>query len=275
MRAFFLAPCLALGLALAVPAGASQVDDLVAALKLPEVFDVLAAEGEAYGKEIDSGMLDGAGGPAWSAAVTQIYAPARLLPEFKQNFAAALADNQTDLKPVIDFFATDLGQQAASLEVSARRALLDPDVEDASRLKLEEMRAEENPRLGLIEAFVEANDLLESNVSNGLNANFAFYQGLHDAGAIGPEMSESDMVAEVWSQEDAIRAETDIWVHAYLAMAYAPLSDADLGRYTEFTRRPDARIVNRAISEAYAKVFTGVSRQLGRAAGAVLAGQNL
>lgn len=275
MRSFLLAPCLAIGLALGAPAQASDVDDLVAVLKLPEVFDVLAAEGEAYGKEIDGGMLDGAGGTAWTAAVTQIYAPDRLLPEFKQNFAAALAENHTDLKPVTDFFASGLGQQAASLEVSARRALLDPDVEDASRLTLEDMRAEENPRLGLIEAFAEANDLLESNVSNGLNANFAFYQGLRDAGAIGPEMSEDDVVAEVWSQEDAIRAETDIWVHAFLTMAYAPLSDADLTRYTEFAQRPEARIVNHAMNEAYAKVFTGVSRQLGRAAGAVLAGQNL
>lgn len=275
MRPFFVASCLAFGLVLAAPALAADADELVSVLKLPEVFDVLAEEGTAYGKEIDSGMLDGAGGPAWTAAVAQIYAPDRLLPEFTQNFAAALAENKTDLKPVVDFFGTDLGKQAAALEISARRALLDPDVEDASRLTLEEMRAEENPRLGLIEAFVEANDLLESNVSNGLNANFAFYQGLRDAGAIGPEMSESDVVAEVWSQEDAIRAETDVWVNAYLTMAYAPLSDADLGRYTEFTRRSDARIVNRAMSEAYAKVFSSVSRQLGRAAGAVLAGQNL
>ena len=116
---------------------------------------------------------------------------------------------------------------------------------------------------------------MESNVSNGLNANLAFYQGLRDAGAIGPEMSESDVLAEVWAQEEAIRAETDIWVNAYLTMAYAPLSEADLGRYTEFARRPDVRMVNRAMSEAYGKVFTSVSRQLGRAAGAVLAGQNL
>lgn len=275
MRHFFVASCLAIGLAFAAPARATDADQLVSVLKLPEVFDVLAEEGMAYGKEIDSGMLDGAGGPAWTAAVTHIYAPERLLPEFKQNFAVALAGKGVDLKPVIDFFGTDLGKQVNALEISARRALLDPDVEDASRLTLEEMRAEENPRLGLVEAFVEANDLLESNVSNGLNANFAFYEGLRDAGAIGPEMSENDMVAEVWSQEDAIRAETDVWVNAYLTMAYAPLSDADLERYVEFTRRPEARIVNRAMSEAYAKVFSSVSRQLGRAAGAVLAGQNL
>lgn len=275
MRPFFVASCLAIGLAIAAPVRATDADDLVAVLKLPEIFGVLAEEGADYGEEIDAGMLDGAGGAAWTTAVAQIYAPERLMPEFTQNFAAALAETHTDLKPVIAFFGSDLGAQATALEISARRAILDPDVEDASRLTLEEMRAEENPRLGLIETFVKVNDLVESNVSNGLNANLAFYQGLRDAGAIGPEMSESDVLAEVWSQEEAIRAETDIWVNAYLTMAYAPLSEADLGRYIEFTRRPDVRIVNRAMSEAYGKVFTSVSRQLGRAAGAVLAGQNL
>lgn len=275
MRAFFLAPLLSAGLALAGPALGSDVDELVEVLQLPEVFEVLAAEGEAYGREIDENMLDGAGGPSWAAAVHQIYAPDRLLPEFSAAFAAALPKGNADLRPVIDFFGSELGRQATALEISARRALLDPDVEDASRLSLEEMRAGDNPRIALVAAFVETNDLVESNVSNGLNANFAFYEGLRDAGAIGPEMSQEDVVAEVWSQEPAIRDETDIWVHAYLAMAYAPLSDADIRRYTEFTARPDAQMMNRAMSEAYAEVFRGVSRQLGRAAGVVLAGQSL
>lgn len=275
MRPFFLATFLATGLAVSGPAGAAEVDELVAVLQLPEVFEVLAAEGEAYGKEIDENMLDGAGGASWSAAVHQIYAPDRLLAEFNTALVAALPQSGTSFAPVIEFFGSGLGQQATTLEISARRALLDPDVEDASRLTLEEMRAGNDPRVALVTDFVEVNDLVESNVSNGLNANFAFYQGLRDAGAIGAEMSEDDVVAEVWAQEQAIREETDIWVHAYLMMAYAPLSDEDIKRYTDFTRRPEAQMMNRALSEAYAQVFRDVSRQLGRAAGVVLAGQSL
>ncbi|MGL4281097.1 MAG: DUF2059 domain-containing protein [Albidovulum sp.] len=275
MRPVFLATLLATGLAVSGPARAADVDGLVAVLQLPEIFEVLAAEGEAYGKEIDANMLDGAGGASWAAAVHQIYAPDRLLAEFSTALEAALPPSGTDFAPVIEFFGSGLGQQATTLEISARRALLDPDVEDASRLTLEEMRAENDPRVALVADFVEVNDLVESNVSNGLNANFAFYQGLRDGGAIGPEMSEDDVVAEVWSQEEAIRGETDIWVHAYLTMAYAPLSDEDIKRYTDFTRRPDAQVMNRAMTEAYAEVFRDVSRQLGRAAGVVLAGQSL
>jgi hypothetical protein len=266
---------LAVSLSASDPAAAGQADDIVAVLRLPEVFSVISAEGDAYGHEIDDNMMDGTGGAAWEAAVRQIYAPERLLPAFTAALGDALTQSRDDMAPAIAFFRSDLGQQATGLEISARRALLDPDVEDASRLKLEEMRAEESARLALIDDFVAANDLVESNVSSGLNANYAFYQGLRDAGAIGTEMTDDDVVAEVWSQEGAIREETDTWVHSYLTMAYAPLSDDDLRHYTEVSRTPGAQALNRAMATAFAKVFTDVSRQLGRAAGAVLAGQSL
>lgn len=281
MRLTSFVPVLATALAAALsgPAAAADVDEIMSALQMPAIFAVLSAEGEDYGRELDENMLDGAGGANWADAVRQIYEPGRLLPHFRtaleQTLQQATAADAAGYDGVVDFFRTDFGQQVTALEISARRALLDPDVADASRMTLEEMRAEESPRLALIEEFVTVNELLDSNVSSGLNANLAFYLGLRDAGAIGPEMSEDEMVAEVWSQEEAIREETSIWVHSYLAMAYAPLSDAELGRYTEFTRGDAAQALNRAVSEAYEIVFSDVSRQLGRAAGAVLAGQDL
>ncbi|MEZ5869033.1 MAG: hypothetical protein R3D46_11555 [Defluviimonas denitrificans] len=276
MRLSFLAPALAaVSVAFAAPVVASQTDEIMSVLRLPEVFSVLSAEGESYGEELDANMLDGAGGAAWTEAVRQIYQPDRLLPQFETALRKAVDASGTDFTPVLDRFRSDLGVQATSLEISARRAMLDPDVEDASRLTLEDLRAEEAPRLALIEEFVSVNNLVEDNVTSGLNANLAFYQGLRDAGAIGPEMGEGDMLAEVWSQEDAIRAETDTWVNAYLTMAYAPLSDDKLRRYTDMTRGAEAQALNRVITEAYNAVFMDVSRQLGRAAGAVLAGQDL
>ena len=272
-----LAPLLAFGvvLSMALPGLAGQVDDVVESLRLPEVFAVISAEGAAYGREIDDSMMDGAGGAAWQEAVRQIYAPDRLLADFIAALDAALSQSHVDTGPTIAFFRSPLGQQATALEISARRALLDPDVEDASRLRLEEMRAGNDPRLALIEAFVAANDLVESNVASGLNANYAFFQGLRDAGAIGPEMSDDDLVAEVWSQESAVREEAGTWIHAYLTMAYAPLTDADLRQYIELSRGRGAQALNRAMAAAYAEVFTDVSRRLGRAAGVILAGRNL
>lgn len=256
-------------------AGADDAAALQATLKLPEVFAVMSEEGRDYGRDLEADMFPGAGGRQWQEAVAGIYSTERMLADFGAIFEAELTRINTDTAAMLDFFTSDLGQRVTTLEVSARRALLDEAVEDASRLKLEEMRAEADPRVGLIEEFVTVNDLVEANVTGGLNANYAFYLGLADANALGREMSEDEVIAEVWGQEDEIRAETDLWVHSYLAMAYAPLTDAELEAYIAFSRTEPGKDLNRALFAGFDVLFVDVSRQLGRAAGAVLAGQDL
>lgn len=261
------------------PAGlaatAEDASALQAALKLPEVFAVMSEEGRDYGRQLEEDMFPGAGGRQWQAAVAGIYSTERMLADFGAAFEAELTRDDTDATAMLDFFTSDLGQRVTTLEVSARRALLDEAVEDASRLKLEEMRAEADPRVGLIEEFVTVNDLVEANVTGGLNANYAFYLGLADANALGREMSEDEVISEVWGQEDEIRAETDLWIHSYLAMAYAPLTDAELEDYIAFSQTEAGKDLNRALFAGFDALFVDVSRQLGRAAGAVLAGQDL
>ena len=58
-------------------------------------------------------------------------------------------------------------------------------------------------------------------------------------------------------------------------MAYAPLSTEELGTYTEFSRTEAGRALNAALFAGFDTVFTDVSRQLGRAAGTELTGQDL
>lgn len=257
---------------------ADAADDaaaLQAALKLPEVFAVMSEEGLDYGRQLEDDMFPGSGGRQWQEAVAGIYSTDRMLEDFGTTFEAELTRTGTDTGAMLEFFTSDLGQRVTTLEVSARRALLDESVEDASRLKLEEMRAEADPRIELISEFVTVNDLVEANVTGGLNANYAFYLGLADADALGREMSEDEVIAEVWGQEDDIREETDLWIHSYLAMAYAPLTDAELQEYIAFSRTEAGKDLNRALFAGFDALFNDVSRQLGRAAGAVLAGQDL
>ncbi|MGB3317271.1 MAG: DUF2059 domain-containing protein [Albidovulum sp.] len=270
------APAAAFCLFLSTSGLAAAADDaaaLQAALKLPEVFSVMSEEGLDYGRQLEADMFPGSGGRQWQEAVTGIYSTDRMLEDFGTAFEAEL--NRTDTGAMLDFFSSDLGQRVTTLEISARRALLDDSVEDASRLKLEEMRAEADPRIDLIAEFVTANDLIEANVTGGLNANYAFYLGLADADALGREMSEDEVIAEVWGQEDDIREETDLWINSYLAMAYAPLTDAELHDYIAFSRTEAGKDLNRALFAGFDAVFNDVSRQLGRAAGAVLSGQDL
>lgn len=261
--------------ATASPAMDERVARLAQAMKMDEVFAVMAKEGEDYGDQLEDEMFPGRGGARWQEAVRAIYDPDRLLAGFMPAFEAALTRPGTDIEAMIAFFESDLGQRIVTLEISARRALLDPAVDDAARLKLSEFRETSDPRLALIEAFVRANDLVEANVIGAMNASYAFYQGLADTGALPPDMDEGQILSEIWGQEDDIRAEMDDWIHSYLLMAYAPLSDEDIGHYTELSRSAIGQDLNRALFAGFDAVFVEVSRQLGRAAGEILTGQDL
>ena len=162
-----------------------------------------------------------------------------------------------------------------TLEVSGRRALLDETVEDSSLLKYEELSSAGDPKVSLIEEFVAVNGLVDANVVGAMNANYAFYQGLADAGVLEPDMTDEQIISEIWSQEEAIREETDAWIHGYLTMAYAPLSEQEISDYIAFSKTPAGKDLNSALFAGFDAVFTEVSRQLGRAAGGVLAGQEL
>lgn len=272
VKAGLVAICIAVPFAAAAE---GEADRLSRAMRLPEMFEIMAEEGRDYGEEIAAEMFPGAATAAWQQTVARIYDPARMASLFEARFAEALAAAPNDPGPVIAFFESDPGQRIVSLELSARRALLDPAVEEASRARLEEMRLDGDPRLDLIERFVTEGDLVEENVSSALNANFAFFSGLAAAQGLEAEMGESEIIGEVWAQEDAVRGEIDIWIHSYLAMAYAPLSDAELTRYIEISGSPGGRSVTRALFAGFDAVFTDVSRQLGAAAGRHLAGSDL
>lgn len=266
------AVALTAGGSLAAEGDVARLED---ALQLREVFAVMSEEGRAYGAEIEADMFPGAGGPSWVQAVNGIYSVDRILPVFETAFEAELSRTDADVAAMAAFFEGDLGRRVTTLEISGRRALLDQAVEDASRLKYEELAAAGDPKVALIDAFVDANGLVDANVVGAMNANFAFYQGLGDAGVLEDGMTEDQIIADIWAEEDAIRAETDIWIRSYLAMAYAPLSDAEITEYTEFSVTPAGRDLNAALFAGFDAAFRDVSRQLGRAAGGVMAGQEL
>jgi hypothetical protein len=108
-----------------------------------------------------------------------------------------------------------------------------------------------------------------------LNASLAFYQGMAEVAAFQEAMPEDQMLADVWAQEPEVRAETVDWLFPYLALAYKPLSDADLAVYQDFSGSPAGQAVNAALFAAFDAVFVAVSLDLGRAAAKQMQGQEL
>lgn len=262
----------------ALPLRAASADPaaLLTTLRIPEMIAVMQDEGIAYGDELEEQLFPGAGGARWDQAVARVYDEPALLERFQSAFAARLAADPQAMDQIAGFFGTDRGQQILILEIGARRALLDEAAEEAAAVSVDDMRARDDPRLALLERFATANDLIEQNVSGALNANFAFYQGMSDAGAFdGAKMTEADMLAEVWAQEPDIRAETESWLYPFLALAYKPLSDADVEAYLAFSESGAGRAMNAAMFAAFDEVFREISRDLGRAAAEMLSGQDI
>ncbi|MFN6953040.1 MAG: hypothetical protein ACK4NE_10675, partial [Albidovulum sp.] len=60
-----------------------------------------------------------------------------------------------------------------------------------------------------------------------------------------------------------------------LALAYGPLTDEDLRAYLDYSRSPEGKRLNTALFAAFDAVFEPISRELGRAAGRQLLGQDI
>lgn len=279
-------PVLALGLpqatALAETAGNAPVtavsvtpDTLAKTMKIAELIAVMREEGLDYGRSLEDEMFPGRGGPDWQATIGLVYDQTTMLERFMATFKAEIAGEPAAMAAIQTFFADERGQRILSLEIEARRALMDDKIEEAAKASAQEMMAKNDPRMAALRDFSEANDLIESNVQGALNANLGFYQGMARAGAFGEDMTEDQMLSDVWRQEPDIRSETEDWLYPFLALAYGPLSDDDLQAYTAFSRTPAGQRMNAALFAAFDTVFVQISRDLGRAAALKVIGDDI
>lgn len=250
-----------------------QIDRLMSAMGLPDMLDIMQAEGLEYGAQIATDLFPGRPSAEWSDTVEQIYATDKMTVTVKDGLAAELAE--ADIETITGFFESDLGQQIIELEVAARSALMDEDIEEASKEAAAIALMDETPRAALVTTFVETNDLIETNVVGAMNANYAFYIGLLDGGGLPGQLSEDEILADVWGQEPEIRQNTSEWVYSYLMLAYQPLSDDSLEAYIAFSQTDAGQDINDALFVAFDNMFEDISGALGRAASAHMIGQDL
>ena len=258
------------------PEATLRVLQLSKTMQIGAILAVMREEGLDYGTTLEPELFPGKGGASWSAQVSRIYDVAAMQSQFDAALVKALAnEDATSLDVMEGFFSSDRGQRILMLEIEARRALLDEATEDAAKVNVEEMAAEGDPRLALIRKFAEANDLIEMNVAGALNANLAFFKGMAEAGAFDEEMTEDQMLSNVWSQEPEIRGETETWLYPYLALAYQPLSDDDMAAYLAFSDLDEGKALNTAVFEAFNELFTSISADLGRSAAKQMRGEDI
>ncbi|WP_322865925.1 DUF2059 domain-containing protein [Aquicoccus sp. G2-2] len=243
------------------------------ALGLSDLLEVMRIEGQRFGEGVGADFLPGGGGAIWHAVVTRIYDLDKMRISTERGLKAEIAADQ--IAPLLTFFTSETGHKIVAQEIHARRAFLDAETEDTARAAYR--AALDDPakatRIALLRAYVEANQLVEFNVTGALNANLRFYRGLVDGGAY--EMSEEEMMSAVWEQEDETRADTDEWLMAYLYMAYAPLSDAQIKSYTALSKTEAGKALNRGLFAGFDQMYEDISYALGLAIAQQMQGEDL
>ncbi|WP_246082490.1 hypothetical protein [Rubellimicrobium rubrum] len=238
------------------------VEAIYEALLLPQVIDLMAEEGREYGETLAESLFGGGTTPAeWSEAVATVYDENHLADQVLDSLATGLEGQDTSA--MLAFLESENGRRVSKLEVDARTAMLDDDVEQQAKEAAAVAIAEGSPRIDLLRRYAETNDLVDTNVAGAMNANVAYFLGLMDGGALNSDMTEDDILSGVWAQEAQIRADTTEWVYSFLLKAYEPASDEDIQAYLEFSETEPGRALNRAVFDAFDQRLVDVSRKLG------------
>ena len=254
---------------------ANRIAALVDLMHIDKMLAVMRQEGLDYGKSLDDDMMGGAAGADWTQALEVIYDADALRARIEAAMLREYAQDASMLAEVEAFFGSPTGQNILTLEVEARRAMLDDAAKDAAELTARRMVEDNDPMMDLLQRFAEVNDLLEMNVAGAMTSNLAFYKGLAAEGAFGDELTEEQMLSDVWNQEPQVRAESEKWLNSFMALAYQPLSDDDVKAYIAFSETPAGQRLNTVIFAAFDEAFRQVSFDLGRAAARQMQGNDI
>lgn len=260
LRPVLAAAALTLVTAGAVLAGAT-VDRLAKVLLLDDVAAILQQEGLRHGDALDGDFLDGRGGDYFRRRVEDIYDIDTMMEAMRDELAQNMDD--AAIAETLEFFDSERGQRILRLEVSARLAMADPEVEEAAADAYVAASEDGDELAQAVDRFVEINDLLDRNLSGALGSNYRFYRGLVDGG--GVKMSEGEILNQVWGQEESLRESTGTWLDSFLYLAYGPLDQAEMQAYLDYSESAAGQALNTALFEGFEAVYDRIYYDLGRA----------
>lgn len=216
--------------------------------------------------------IDGTGG--FQVQMNELFDVAAMEAMFLAQLQQALQHDPETLQAVLTFFASPLGQKAVLAEIAARQEVTGDTGKAAAKALYEAISTKDPQRRDLLDGMITAGDLVEFNVMGGLNANLAFLKGMAATGALG-ELPESEMVAQVWRDEEALRKDSAEWLTGYVAVAYRDLTLAELQEYSDFLASRTGKKLNAALFAGFDTLFLGLSGQQGRITGQLMQGDEI
>jgi hypothetical protein len=239
----------------------ATLDRMTEVLRISDTVEIMREEGRGYGEDVATEMLPGADPESWEQTVMRIHDPDLMERLIRQGFDDALSEQE--MQDVIAFYASDTGAEIVSLEIAARRAFLEPAIEDQARARYEADRPEDSRLRAQVDQMIADSDLIERNVTGAMNSTLMFYRGMMDGGEL--EMTQDDMLADLWSQEEAFRSDSESWLGGFLLMAYDPLPPEDLDAFLTFWQSDAGRALNMALFKAFDRMYEEVSYLMGQA----------
>lgn len=256
-------------LILPVPLAAQGSDDerFFELMRLDEMVQVIREEGLITDAFLPDEMMLGQGGAAWDAELVQIYNTENMINTVRAGIARSLG--ATDLSGMITYLESPTWQEAVDLELMARTAMLDPDVEAAAYETYYDTYLKKSHRMRDLEELVDTADLIESNVVGALNGMLQFNLGLMAAGVdIG--FSEDELLTQIWADEEFFRQDVTEWLFAFLLLAYDPMERSMLRDQIAYFATDEGQRLNRAMMDGFDALFDDISFQLGVAIGEMM-----
>lgn len=257
---------LALLLVWPLSSAAQPLSEFERALRLPELAVTLAEEAARTGAQIDDDMLGGEGGSVFATQIARIHDPARLAGEIAQGLEDTLPEDVA--AAVLSFLQSPQGQNIIELELSARRAFLDPEVEAFAR-----SAAANSPFAAQIDRLIASGDMIAENRETTELTTAAFYRGLRAGGAL--DLSDAqidDLAAEQASGGDE---DTRGWLRGFFSLAYSPLDPGDMDVLVAFWETDEGLAFSRALYDVYDAAYADRWFAMGRAAALFMVAEDI
>ena len=241
-------------------------------LRLDEMLVVMRQEGLNDNATLPEDLMIGPAGSSWEEALDEIYDLGQMEETVISAMHLSLGDD--DLTDITDFAVSTAWQKAVDLELEARLAMLDQNVADAAVETYYRNLDKNSRRLSDLSELVETADLIEGNVVGAMNAMLQFNLGLMHGG-IDVGYIEDELLAQIWSEEDAVRTEISEWLFSFLLLAYDPMDRDTLLEQIEFFKTAQGQRLNQALFDGFNAMFDTISFDLGEAVAKLLGEQVL
>tara|TARA_B100000674_G_scaffold8406_1_gene6489 strand:- start:1112 stop:1990 length:879 start_codon:yes stop_codon:yes gene_type:complete len=252
-------------------AKADAISDLYDALQMDRVNEIIRVEGIRDAKDTGEAYLSANSAKRFVDQAKSVYQ----LESMEQDFKRLLTENLStaDANEILLFYQLPIGKLASELEVSARVAISETEIEEMAKTELKEAKALNNRRLDDIGSVIKTLELVEQNLIGAYAAQFAFMNELSKLGVL--ELTRQEMIDIITNDEEKLKGEILEWLMAFSHMAYAPMSDEEFSVYNDFSKSDLGIVLNKALFSAYNEMAKDQSQRLANILGEFMKSEDL